>query len=296
MMPYRIAEFRHAAMPYFTTVPLFAPARIRTSWVRRCGFRTLVGCIVVLAVSACQTPVPQSPDTVSAPVERDRQWRQPDQTRRFVVDANSSELRLLVYRAGSLAGLGHNHVIVGHAEGEIYIGSTAATSGFRLCVPVASMEVDDQSSRVEEGVEFEQPVPEAARAATRSNMLSERVLNAGVYPLIEIVSERLSGPLWNPEVTAVVDLGGSSRELVFPAAVVLDQDRLVIIARFSFLQSDFAMEPYSVLGGNLRVQDRVEARVRLVARRPEAPQDGLAPAPACSSPGLPLAESALTND
>jgi hypothetical protein len=41
---------------------------------------------------------------------------------------------------------------------------------------------------------------------------------------------------------------------------------LTVIAAFRVLQSELGIEPYSILGGAIRVRDAIDIRVRLVAR------------------------------
>ena len=68
----------------------------------------------------------------------------------YRVDEHQSELRILVYRAGPLARLGHNHVIVNHAiRGAVSLADVAGESGFQLSVPVAGFVVDDREVRKE---------------------------------------------------------------------------------------------------------------------------------------------------
>lgn len=228
------------------------------------GFRFLAAGIAMLALASCQT-APPTPVVQQAESAETGDWQKTTATR-FSVDPARSEIRFLVYREGSLAELGHNHVIVGTLTGDIFLGDTAADSGFRLCIPVELFEVDDDAVRAEEGNQFLSPIPEAARAATRENMLSDKVLNASAHPAIEIQSRSLSGPIWNPDVTARVTIAGNRMELEFPAAVVAGDQELTVIARTSISQAAFSLEPFSVLGGNLRVRDIVDIRTRIVAR------------------------------
>jgi polyisoprenoid-binding protein YceI len=172
-----------------------------------------------------------------------------------------------VYRDGPLARFGHNHVFIGRVEGEIRAGDTAAGSAFRLEIPVASLAVDPPAARTEEGADFAAEVSEQARRGTRENMLGEEVLDAGRYPLIRIASVALTGPGWNPTVTARVTLRGATRDLRFPAAVFRQGDTLTVIASFQISQSAFGIEPFTTLNGGLRVRDAVEVRLRLAARR-----------------------------
>ena len=186
---------------------------------------------------------------------------------RYAVDPQGSEIRLLVYRGGPLARFGHNHVIVGRVLGEIRAGDAAAASGFRLEIPVDSLAVDPPVARAEEGAEFAAQVSEPARRDTRENMLGRDMLDAAKHPLIRIESIALVGPIWNPLVTARVTLRSVMRDVRFAAALLRHNDRLVVVASFRIHQSEFGIEPFTVLNGGLRVRDPVDIRIRLVARR-----------------------------
>jgi len=220
----------------------------------------------LLLLAACQTAPPPAGEH-TAPQAAAAAAALPKEGTRFLVDSAASEIRLLVYRAGPLARFGHNHVVVGRPRGEILAGATAAASGFRLELAVASLQVDDPEARAEEGGDFSSRVSDEARRGTREHMLGKDVLDAADYPEIVIGSISLAGPRWNPEVTARMTLRGATRELRFPAAVVQDGTRLTVIASFPLRQSDFGITPYSALGGGLRVADRIDVRVRLLARR-----------------------------
>jgi len=220
----------------------------------------------LLALAACQVAPPAEHTAAQAPAVR-AEAHLPVGAERYAVASAESEIRLLVYRAGPLARVGHNHVIVGPVRGEIWAGRTAESSGFLLEVPVGSLSVDPVAARAEEGKDFAAEVSDEARRGTREHMLGGEVLDAQRYPVIRVESVALSGPRWNPSVVARVTLRGVAHEQHFPAAVVEYGDWLVVIASFAFHQSDFGIEPYSALGGGLRVADEVRVRIRLEARR-----------------------------
>ncbi|HVB46809.1 MAG TPA: YceI family protein [Burkholderiales bacterium] len=233
----------------------------------RLDYRTrLLASIFPLLLTACQTPLPQQNTAVLAQRPEPAAPIAPAATR-FAVDPQASEIRVLVYRAGPLARFGHDHVVIGRVRGEIRVGASAATSGFRLEIPVASFQVDPPAARAEEGAEFAEAVSAQAREGTRHNMLGAEVLDAAHYPLIRIASVSLAGPRWNPTVTARVTLRGTTRELRFPAAVFEGPDTLTVIAQLRLDQTEFGIQPFSILGGGLRVRDALDLRLRIVARR-----------------------------
>lgn len=222
--------------------------------------KALLGALSALLLAACQTVPPvelaQSAPTASVSPSG----------KRYIVDSQASEIRLLVYRDGPMARFGHNHVLQGQVRGEIRVSESAAASGFVIEIPVLSLQVDAPVARSEEGAEFAAPVSDQARQGTRDNLLGPDVLDAARHPLIRIESGALLGPRWNPGVSARITLCGTSTPINFSAAVLEQQGAITVIANFQLRQSDLGMTPFSVLGGAIRVQDRIDIRVRLLAR------------------------------
>jgi polyisoprenoid-binding protein YceI len=211
-------------------------------------------------------PPAASPPAAQEPV---REAAAPDRAgARYTIRADASDVRFLVYRAGRLAALGHNHVVqAGRIEGTISVAPEVGRSSFAILMPVADFVVDAPVARAEEGAEFATQPGEDAVAGTRRNMLGAKVLDAEHFPRVEIRSVSAVGPPWAPDVTVRIRLRGVERELTVPVAVAMGQDRLVATAVFEIRQSDFGIEPLSVLGGALQVADVVRVRMRLAAER-----------------------------
>ena len=137
----------------------------------------------------------------------------------YPIDTGSSELRLLVYRAGPLRDLGHNHVMVNRAvTGRVRIGAEVSASSFSLRMRADAFVIDDAQSRQEEGGDFPGDIAQEARAGTRRNMLGGAVLDAAEYPVITVQSTALTGTL--NELHAEVEIGaaGQLRGCRFPSA------------------------------------------------------------------------------
>ena len=218
--------------------------------------------LLCVSLSSCQSPVHAPPQTAESPITT----AVPQGGKRYVVDPQSSEIRLLVYRDGPMARVGHNHVMTGLVRGSISASDTAATSSFRIEITVETLTVDDPESRSEEGEEFSATVSDPARKGTRDNMLGAEVLDATHYPIISIESVALRGPRWNPDVTARITVRGKTSNLQFPASVVEHDGTLTVIAAFRVLQTDLGIQPFSILGGAVRVRDAIDVRVKLVAK------------------------------
>lgn len=182
----------------------------------------------------------------------------------YKIDAENSELRLLVYRAGPLARLGHNHVMVNRSiTGHVRIGDAISSSSIELSMPADKFIVDETQSRSEEGDDFPGAIPEDAKEGTRRNMLSPAVLNAAQFPEITVSSIRISG---SPESAAAeLQIGIAGHRSVISAPLSLQGDARHVVARGSLelRQTALGITPYSLLGGALQVQDVMQLKFKI---------------------------------
>jgi hypothetical protein len=225
---------------------------------------------LLLGLAGCQTaPATRSaaPGTAGvAPAEA-----APPNAVRYEILPDLSEVRVLVFRAGPLAGLGHNHVIQArNIRGEIRLADEIRRSTFTIELPVKDFLVDAEPARADEGQAFSPQPDGEAIAGTVANMLGAKVLDAENYPLIAIKSVAVSGPAWGMDVTMRVTLHGVAREITVPTALEVSGGKLVATAFFSINQTDFGIAPMSVLGGGLQVDNTVRVRMRIVARSSDA--------------------------
>ncbi|WP_298311982.1 YceI family protein [Propionivibrio sp.] len=238
-------------------------------WPIFCSRRGIMvaGLSLLLILGACQTTTSDGSMALPAPSVRPAQLPAA-QTVRYVIRPDLSELRFLVFRAGTLARLGHSHVVqANNIQGEIHLAQAIRQSSFSLVLPVADFRVDDESSRLEEGEEFAKLPDAEAIAGTTRNMLGEKVLDAARYPNIEIESLALDGPDWGPDIAVRIKLHGVEREMTVPTAIERNGEQLVVTALFSVNQSDFGITPLSGLGGAVQVANTLRVRMRLVARK-----------------------------
>lgn len=186
----------------------------------------------------------------------------------YVVNAELSDVRFLVYRAGALASFGHDHVIQAKdIRGDVYLADDFQTSGFRLNLPVAGFVVDDPKARSVEGPDFAKQPSDAAIDGTRKNMLGPDLLDAAHFPEVSIRSVRLLGPDWGPDATVRIELRGVTRDMSVPISVERNGDTLSVHGAFDLKQSDFGITPFSALGGGLQVADTLRVRFHLVAQK-----------------------------
>jgi polyisoprenoid-binding protein YceI len=184
----------------------------------------------------------------------------------YRIDPAHSELRLLVYRSGAMASLGHNHVIVNRAlSGWVADPGGSAAPSFLLHIPVAEFVMDDAALRREEGADFADAVPEDAKAGTVHNMLSAGLLNAAQFPAVMVRSVAIRGTDTAREATLAVNVAGHESTLVAPFTVASSQGSLTASGTLNLRQSDLGLTPFSVMLGALKVQDGLRVKFKIVA-------------------------------
>jgi len=178
----------------------------------------------------------------------------------FAIDPASSIVVIEVRRAGSLARLGHDHVVASHdVQGFVAPNQGEAD----LYVPLDRLSVDEPSLRAEAG--FDTAPTEADIAGTRRNMQT-RVLEVGRHPFAQ-VSFRHARPTAADDVGDVaISLHGVTHLVRLPLEIESKDDEIVVSGSVSLKQSDYGITPLSILGGAIQVADEVRLRFRIVAR------------------------------
>ena len=181
-----------------------------------------------------------------------------------------SELRILVYRAGPLARLGHNHVIVNRRiGGTVSLGEPGA-SAFSLDVPVAGFVVDDAQARRDEGSDFAGEISDDAKSGTLHNMLSAALLDAGEFAAIAVHgvagagAQHDSGPVRLIAAVAI-SVAGHESKIDVPFVLERGPDHLSAYGSVDLRQSALGLTPYSLMLGALQVQDAMTIKFRITA-------------------------------
>jgi len=179
----------------------------------------------------------------------------------FRVDPRESLVVIEVRRAGSLARLGHDHVVASHEVG----GYVAPDEGRAdLYVALGRLAVDEAALRTEAG--FDTQPAESDIEGTRANMLG-KVLEAEKFPFALIRVSGADASQRDVTLSVAITLHGSTRTLQAPARIDADAGEMSVTGRLSFDQTDFGITPYSLLGGAIAVKNGVELRFRIRARR-----------------------------
>ena len=179
----------------------------------------------------------------------------------YRVDPAASLVVMEVRRGGSLARLGHDHVVASHDVTGL-LAPDAGRADF--LVPLDALVVDEPALRAEAG--FDTQPSAAAVEGTRRNML-DKVLEADRHPVASI-TVRGAFPGAGPQrFPLAITLHGTTVAVEAIARVEMDPDEVTVTGTAAIDQSRFGITPFAVLGGALTVQDRVDVRFRIRARR-----------------------------
>jgi YceI-like domain len=211
---------------------------------------------LLLLLAACGrqlAPPRQGPDAAPGPYRAGT----PAGAAVYAVDPHASLVAVTVRRAGLMARLGHDHVVASRTlSGHVAPGAGSAYLSFRL----DQMTVDEPQLLRDAGID-KQPSAQAVEG-TRTNMLGP-VLDAQRYPVVTLHAQQQA----DGRLRVAVTLHGATRWMALPAAVRIDTDQVIASGTARLKQTDFGITPFSVGGGLLSVQDELEVRYNIVARR-----------------------------
>ena len=169
------------------------------------------------------------------------------------VAAGADELRVLAFRGGTAARLGHNHVL---RAGDLRVAWLAA--GPVLSFRLDALTVDPPALRARLGPAFASAVDDEARAGTRANLL--KALDAAAHPEVVVRTLQQVGEGGQRAVEAEITLHGVQRRQWFAVEVEGRRAHGQLVIR----QSDFGLQPFTVLGGLLAVQDALVVQFELL--------------------------------
>src|SRR3569833_1905793 len=188
--------------------------------------------------------------------------------RPFDVASHESLLTILAFRGGTLAKVGHNHVIASHdVTGTFYVPDDVTHSTFELHIPVGQLTIDEPDLRAKEGPEFPRDVPDSAKEGPRRNMLSEALLNGAQYEDISLVSQNIETVAAGSQVKADVQITvrGQTHTVSVPVTYSLANGELTASGELALKQTDLGLTPFTAMLGALAVQDEMRVRFRFVA-------------------------------
>jgi len=226
--------------------------------------RNLFAALAIVAAlsSDCTAQVAQPPGAPAQAAEGIAEpfYRQALEARQPVyrIDPARSLVVIEVRRGGPLAGLAHDHVVASH-DVHGYVAPDAGRAD--LEVQFDRMIVDEPALRAEAG--FTTQVSESDIAGIRKHML-ENVLEANRFPsaLVRVTRD-------GAQASVSIALHGTTKAIEVPVAIENTAGEIVASGRLAFKQTEFGIVPYSFLGGAIQVQDELQLRFSIRARRVE---------------------------
>jgi len=184
--------------------------------------------------------------------------------------AGQSRIVIQVYKHGAFKILGHNHII----STRDIIGTVnwndrkPQDTRFGLIIPVNSFRIDDPELRKQAGNGFTKDVGDDARMGTRKNMLGKKVLDASRFPRIIVRSKSIKQINASKfYVTIDLQIHGISKTIIVPVVFERTAESIRVKGEFSLLQSEYDIRPLRVAFGTIAVEDKIDIRFLLVARK-----------------------------
>lgn len=227
--------------------------------------KPLAAFVLAALLSAC-APQPARPPTVAgAPPETFPEQFYVQAILRhqpvFRIDPARSLVVIEARRGGSLARIGHDHVVASH-DVQGYVAPEFGRSD--LYVELGRLVVDEEPLRAHAGFDTH-PSPEDIDG-TRKNML--KMLQAERYPYA-LVGVTRAGKAGDSQTNVSLMLHGMKRDYEVPLQIDNTAEEIKVTGRLVVNQTDFGIVPLSILGGALQVQDEVRMRFDIRARRVE---------------------------
>lgn|GEM_PF-413022 len=180
----------------------------------------------------------------------------------YRADRKLSQILVRAYRGGIMALLGHEHVIASQdVQGYILLNKNTGLCQTDLFVPLAKLNVDDPQLR--EQAALSTGLSLSSIDNTKKNMF--KTIDAENYPFAQLHSSDCAAALSGKETKVRLTIHGVQQERLL--AIDLQQaqeDQLTVNGKFSILQTEFGIEPFSVFNGLIKVEDKLDFTYRLV--------------------------------
>lgn len=219
--------------------------------------------LALLVLAGCQ-PQPMPESTAAMASGEGARWPEFDYERAkaaggrsFELVADHSRIDIVVRRDGPLRRFGHDHAVTVRDPSGFLMLDAARWERSRadLRFPADRLQVDEAQARARHGLDTE-PDDEAIEA-TRSN-LATKVLETSEWPDIYLELSEFSAKGGETAALAVITLRGQRFEKQVSFELTDNDSDVVVSGSLVLLQSELGIEPFSALGGGLRVADPLE--------------------------------------
>lgn len=195
---------------------------------------------IAAPITACAQTADSARSTASDPVT-------------YILTAGS-RLEVKTGKSGLLGFAGHDHIIrANHPSGRIvYDPSPPSNSRVEISVLTRNLEVLTP--------------PDTAEIRKVTEAMRTEVLFIDRHPEITFVSKSVTPIEGGFRVLGSLTISGKSRDVTVDLATTIDSGTLRAEGSFSVKQTDFGIKPYrGGPGGTVRVADKVEFRLKVVA-------------------------------
>lgn len=184
----------------------------------------------------------------------------------FKVDSPASQVLITVRRGGLMASLGHDHIVASQdLQGFILLnreGPKDSQCRADFYAQISNLEVDNTELRAEAGMLTEPS--EKDIAGTTRNMLKS--IEAESFPFARLHSSDCLAALSGEQSEVVMTIHGVSRKQKIAIDIEeLNDNKIILSGKFSVLQSDFGIQPFSIMNGLIKVEDKLELEFNIVA-------------------------------
>tara|TARA_B110000114_G_scaffold26362_1_gene26221 strand:+ start:923 stop:1624 length:702 start_codon:yes stop_codon:yes gene_type:complete len=183
----------------------------------------------------------------------------------YEVDSNLSQILVRAYRGGLMAKLGHDHIIASQdIRGYVRIHNKTEDCRADFYAPLSSLDVDNEKFRATENLDSSPS--EKDIIGTKNNMLKS--LEQPIFPLVKLHSSDCSSALVGALTSVALTIHGVTQPLQLAIKIAREEEgKLLISGAFSILQTDFSIEPFSIMNGLIAVQDRLDLRYLITATK-----------------------------
>lgn len=184
----------------------------------------------------------------------------------YRLEPRASQVLVLVGKSGPFAAAGHVHVIVVNGlEGFARLSRRGDRAD--VVFAVRDLVVDPPAERSAMGGAYAKLPNKDEIDGTRRHMLGPSVLDAEKYPWVHLVV-LATGPVVPSMSTRIrLTLHGATRLIPSRTKCEATANALYADGSFAIRQTDFGIQPYSILLGALRVKNRLEIRYHLAFGR-----------------------------
>jgi len=183
----------------------------------------------------------------------------------YVIDAEESEVVVLVYKAGIAARFAHDHVIAAkELAGEItWDPERPEATKVSVTVQAGSLVADDP--QVVKKHKVASDLGEDDRKAVEENLKGEDQLHVAKYPTITFTADSLRKVKDAIYLAGTLTLHGVAKKVSLLVTIEEQDGRLRGRGKLSVKQSDFGYEPFSAFLGAVKVKDQAVIMLDLVA-------------------------------